>query len=263
RPGREKRDTTFGVDCDLTPGIGAADVFPRIFRPRVVAELSWMWHGVERPDQLSGDDVVGAEISGRRKVGFAGRRTEDHQILEHLARGIRLDAPDFGGIASEILAQIDDTVGAECDDRLAGFRIYLLQIVAEAENEPAIPAVLALPVVHAAAGDAFERFVNPDFLPGAGIERNQRTVSPLRVDHPTRDDWVEHRLAVRIRPGDVESRDVGLVDLLERAELGVVGAAAVVAPFSTALVTGGEHRSREANQDANFSEMNNLPGCRQ
>ena len=40
---------------------------------------------MERPDQLAGDDVVGAQIAGRRAVAFAGVRAGDEQILEHAA----------------------------------------------------------------------------------------------------------------------------------------------------------------------------------
>ena len=100
RAGREVGDAALLVDRQLAPGVRAADVFPRVFRPRLVAELAWMRHGVELPDQLAGEHVVGAKIAGRRHVAFAGRRSEQNQVLEHLAGRARLDArrssPDRG-----------------------------------------------------------------------------------------------------------------------------------------------------------------------
>ena len=90
RAGREVGDAALLVDGDLAPGVGAADVLPGVLRPGVVAELARMRNGVERPDQLAGEDVVRAEIAGRRSVAFAGRRAQDDQVLE--------DAPGRAGL---------------------------------------------------------------------------------------------------------------------------------------------------------------------
>ena len=71
RPGREVGDAARRVDRDLAPGVGAADVLPRVLRPRVVAELARVRDGVELPDELAGDDVEGAQVAGRRQVVLA------------------------------------------------------------------------------------------------------------------------------------------------------------------------------------------------
>ena len=72
RAGREVGDAALRVDRDLAPGVGAADVLPGVLRPRLVAELAGMRHGVELPHQLAGDHVVGAQVAGRRHVALAG-----------------------------------------------------------------------------------------------------------------------------------------------------------------------------------------------
>ena len=63
RPDGKVRDAPLGVDRDLAPRVDAADVLVRVFRPRLVAELSRMRNRVELPHELSRDHVEGAEIA--------------------------------------------------------------------------------------------------------------------------------------------------------------------------------------------------------
>src|SRR5262249_2666086 len=210
----------------------AADVLPRVLRPRVVAELAGMRHRVKLPRELAGDDVVGANVAGRGEVGLAGGRAENDEVLEDLAGRIRHDPRDGLRIAHESFTNIDDAVGAEGADGLARGGVDLLEVVADAENDAAILAVLALPVVRAAPRHAEQPLVNPDLLARRRVERDERAVARLSVDHAARDDRVEERLAVRISPGDFELRDVALVDLLQGGEFRVVGAAAVIQPLA-------------------------------
>src|SRR5712691_10520375 len=53
----------FFIDCDLTPGIDASDIFPCVGRPCLIPELSWTRHRMEGPEQLSGQHVVCPDIS--------------------------------------------------------------------------------------------------------------------------------------------------------------------------------------------------------
>ena len=124
----------------------AADVLPGVLRPRVVAELAGARHGVERPDEFAGEHVVGADVAGRRHVAFAGGAAEDDQVLEDLARRVRLDGADGLRIAAvDPDAQIDDAVGAERHDRLARLRVHLLQQAVHREDQPLVAAVRRFP----------------------------------------------------------------------------------------------------------------------
>ena len=114
---------------------------------------------------------------------------------------VRLDAADGRGIAAEAFSQVDDAIVAERADGLARGGVDLLEVVADAENQAPILAVLAFPVVHAAPGHPFEAFVDPDFLARRRVQRNQRTVAPSAVDHAAGHDRVEAGLAVRVGPG--------------------------------------------------------------
>src|ERR1051326_1179103 len=82
RTQREIADSALFVDGDFAPGVDTADVRPGILGPRIVAELARTGNGVERPDELAADHVVGAQITGRRSVHFAGLRPDDEKIFE-------------------------------------------------------------------------------------------------------------------------------------------------------------------------------------
>ena len=89
RAEREISDAALLVDRELGPRVRAAGGLPRIGRPRVVAELARPRNRVERPDEPAGQHVERADVSGRRVVTFAGRRSKDEQVPEHLARRSR------------------------------------------------------------------------------------------------------------------------------------------------------------------------------
>ena len=218
---------------ELAPVVRAADVFPGVLRPGLVAELARVRHGVELPCQASGDDVVGADVAGRRHVVLAGGRSQDDQVLEDLARIRRLHLHQRGRVPPQPLAEVHGAVGAERHDRLAGPGVDRLQVAVHLEQQPAVRAVLALPVVDPARGDAAQVLVDPDFLAGGRVDGDERVVPGEHVGDVVDDDRVEHvrdRVAARVGPRHAEPVEVGLVDLAQRDVPGVVRRAAVVRP---------------------------------
>ena len=113
RSQREVADGALLVDGDLTPGIDAADVFPGVGRPRLIAELPGTRHGVEGPEQLSGQHVVCPDVSGGRPIRFTGRRPENDHVPEHMPRRAGLDLRNGLRIASQSFPQIHAAVVSE------------------------------------------------------------------------------------------------------------------------------------------------------
>ena len=77
---------------------------------------------------LAGDDVVGANIAGRREIVFAGRRAQDDQVLENASRIVGLNPRDRLRIAAQAFAKIDQPVLPERQNRLAGAGVDLLKV---------------------------------------------------------------------------------------------------------------------------------------
>ena len=192
RAGRHVDDAALFVDRKRAPVVGAADVLVRLLRPGVVAELAGQRNRVELPDLVPGDDVVGADVAGRRDERFAGRRSQDDEVLPDLSGAVGLDASRLLR-SRETDAQIDRAVFAERQDRLAGRGVNRLQVAVDREQQPLVLAVGALPVVDAARDDAAEPLVDPQLIAGRGIERDQRVVPPEQIHHVVDDDRVEPR----------------------------------------------------------------------
>ena len=159
RAERDVDDAATRVDRHLGPVVHAANVLPRLLRPRVVAELPGPRHGVKGPHQPAGDHVIRADVARRRHVAFAGRGADDDEVAEDLAGNARLDVADALRVAAvEPHAQVDGAVRPERHDRLACVRIDLLQQAVHREDQALVAAVGAGPVVHAAAGHADHAF---------------------------------------------------------------------------------------------------------
>ena len=171
RSGRHVHDAALVINREGAPVVGTADVLVRLLRPRVVAELSRPRDCMELPDLPAGDDVVGADISGWGDERLARGGPKDQQVLPDLARAVVVPAHLLA--AREIGAQIDGPIDAEGRDGATGARIDRLEEVVDREQQPPVFAVVALPVVDAAAGHPVQPFVDPDFLARGGVERDE------------------------------------------------------------------------------------------
>lgn len=187
-----------------------------------------MRNRVELPGESACDDVVSAEIAGRRHVAFARGRSQEDQVLEDAPRRPRLDARDR--LAPEALAQIDDALGAEREDGLSRRRIDLLEVVVHRKDQPPILAILALPVVHAARCHSRHAVVDPDLFSALRVEGNDGAIASAPVDRAAHDDRIGSGLAERIGPGDRQPVDVRFVDTSRAKEPGAVSSAGVIRP---------------------------------
>ena len=193
RAGGEVGDAALGIDADLTPDIGAADVLVGLLRPGVVAELARMRNRTEAPDFLAGDDVVGADVAWRRHVVLASRGAENDEVLEDLSRVLDCTRPTVDGSRpAKPFFQVDRALVAERDDRLAGDGIDRFEELVALIEQPPVLAILALPVVDAAGRHALQPLVDPDLLARRRVERHQRVVPRQHVHDVVDDDRAEH-----------------------------------------------------------------------
>src|SRR5581483_10725542 len=98
---REIGDAALFINRDLAPRVRAADVLPCVGRPRIVAEFAGMRNRVKRPHEFAGDEVVSAQISGRRTVALAWGGTHDDQVFKYPAGRVALDIADRFRIAPQ------------------------------------------------------------------------------------------------------------------------------------------------------------------
>ena len=230
RSGRDVDDAAFFVDRHRAPVVHAADVLVGLLRPRVVAELAGQRHRVELPLLLTRDDVVRADVARRVHEGFAGRRSQNHQVLPDLAGTVRLNSSRVLLGARQPVPQIDDAVLAEGQDRLAGSRIDLLKETVDRKQQPSVFPVVALPVVHATAVNTGQPLMDPDLSAGRRIQRDQRIAAPQCIHHVVDDNGIEPRGGIGIEPRDLEVADIRFLYLIGADEVRAVRPGQVIPP---------------------------------
>ena len=142
------------VDRHLPPVVRAADVLVAVGRVGLVAELARARDRVELPEQLAGEHVVGADVAWRRHGLLARLAAEDHDVAPDSAGARRHRARARALGTQEADPHVDDAVFAERRNRFARARVNLLEKAVDREDQPAVLAVGALPVVDALARDA-------------------------------------------------------------------------------------------------------------
>ena len=224
RSGRDVDDAASLVDGHLTPVVRAADVLVAVLGVGLVSELARPWNRVELPQELARENVVGADVARRRHDLLTRLTAEDDGVAPDAAGAGRLRVDARPLCARKSGAQVHDAVVAERHDGLAGARVNLLEEALDGEDQPAVPAVFALPVVDALARDPVQPVVNPDFLAGRRVERHDGGVVPSEaIEHAPREHRAEGRRGVRVEPRHLELGDVRLRDLAQVPEIRAIG----------------------------------------
>jgi hypothetical protein len=150
--GVDERDAALLVHRRLAPVVPATRPLVGLRWPRFVTDFTGQRNGVEHPQDLAGHDVVSLDLGGVRVVlGSLRRQRHDHDVLE--------DAPGIAGLQRveprpvERDAQVDASLDAEAGNRVARVGADRRQVPAGDEEEPAILAICAFPIVHPASAD--------------------------------------------------------------------------------------------------------------
>src|SRR5690242_5597904 len=138
-----------------------------------------MRHGMELPNQLAGHYIVRTQVSRRRQVVLATRRSHDDEILKNLSDDSRLNLQDRLLLSPQSVPEVDHPFLPKGQDGQASSRINRLEIVVVLNEEPPIGAVFALPVDRAPRGQSvysLKSLVYPDLLAGRRIQCDKRVV---------------------------------------------------------------------------------------
>ncbi len=114
--------------------------------------------------------------------------------------------------------QIHHTAIAEVGDREPCHRVDLLEMVVGHEDEPPFGAVFALPVVHPPGRHPLQAVVDPQRLARLRVDRDDGVPSDPTVEDAAHHQGVEGRFGMGIDPGDLQLRDIRLVDDLRVEE---------------------------------------------
>jgi hypothetical protein len=234
-------ETEFEIGAELRPRACVAVTIGALVEPCVVSILARLGHGVKDPETLAGLHVESAHVPPGivhcpRRSAEAMRGADDDHVAGNERRRVQADIR--GGeiqILVVVELQVDDAAVPECGERLAGFRVEREHPVAGRHVDDAlIRSVRGGPVRDTASGAAargvlasrpFVFGMFPQHRAGRRIERHDRASRPdRRVEHVP--DEQRRRRVERVRsrpevvggqpPGDLQRREVGFVDLIER-----------------------------------------------
>src|ERR1700732_5367909 len=96
-----------GIERHPGPIVRGAAGLPRILRPSVVAKFTGMRGGGERPEQLTGSNVVGANVAGRRRQSRGVAAAEYYEVLVNDAWAGQIYGLRAGRFPAKIFAEID------------------------------------------------------------------------------------------------------------------------------------------------------------
>src|SRR5437868_3565353 len=88
RSGRDEYHATRLIEAHSRPTVDSTDVGPRIRGPRIGTLFSRIGQGVKSPNDLSGANIVSANMSRRRRSGtFSHAHRKKQQIAENSTWG--------------------------------------------------------------------------------------------------------------------------------------------------------------------------------
>jgi hypothetical protein len=128
RASRHIHDASCLVDRHTRPVVGGTGRLPRALRPRRIAFFTGMRNCVKGPGELTGADVISANITSRGRVGLGGTKAEDQQVAAEHARGGQGDRV-LCVVRVQVFAHVEPPIFTEGPDRLAGDRIECIQEV--------------------------------------------------------------------------------------------------------------------------------------
>ena len=190
RSGRAQRnigDSARNVHRDEAPGVGAGAILPAIGRPRIVAGLTGTRHGVERPHQLAGASVPGADVAVGASAGIslAVGAARDDEVLVDRGRGLERES-GIGQVAEDALLQIQKTLVGEAGSRLPVGCIEGDHAALDASVHARMRGRVAGPVGETAQGN-LGGFIVPKLFAGFGLDGEQ-AIGRRDVHDATGDD---------------------------------------------------------------------------
>src|SRR6267143_370731 len=96
-----------GIERHPGPIVRCAAGLPGILRPGVIAKFTGMRDGVEGPTQLTGSNVVGANVAGRRGKSLGVAAAEYYEVLVNDAWASQIYRLRAGRLPAKIFAEVD------------------------------------------------------------------------------------------------------------------------------------------------------------
>ena len=163
-------DSTFDINRHAGPVVGCTGGLPRIFGPGVVSRLARTRDGMKGPAQLPGSHVKCPYVTGRRWRSLGVPATDDQQVLVNGRRTGQVNRLRSGGLAAEILPQVDAALVSKACDGPAGDRIQGINKVHDSDEDAPVLAISPICQSAVRLGSFYAGIKLPEQVAGGGIE---------------------------------------------------------------------------------------------
>src|SRR5262249_9194143 len=213
-------NTALRVEGHPAPVVGGTAVGPGILGPGVIPEFAGTWNSVKAPAQLSGYNLVSANIAGRSRQNFGIASTNNEKVLINHRRVGQCDGSG-GRVPPQIFPKVNAAVIAETRNGPSRGRVDLIHKIHDADDDAVVLTIGARPIREPAVrlGAWNARVELPLHLAGGGVEGKDFLRGRNAVQYPVHFNraGLQHSdfLCV-VAPGNLKLLDVRFVDLGER-----------------------------------------------
>src|ERR1700694_2017132 len=159
-----------GIERHPSPIVRGAAGLPSILRPSVIPKFTGMRDGVERPAQLTGSNVVGANVAGRRRKSLGVAAAEYYEVLVNDAWAGQIYGLRAGRFPAKIFAEIDSATVSKGWNRFAGSGIQGVDEIHHADQDALVFSVSPVSEPAIRLRSAYSRVELPQELACCGIQ---------------------------------------------------------------------------------------------
>ena len=135
------KNSALGIESHARPVVCGPGSFPRPPRPGFVTEFAGVRNGVKRPAQFAGENVISANVAGRRGEGLRVAAADDDEVLVDDSRAGEINGLGADGLTAQVFAQIDSSLSSKLRNRPAGGGLESVEKIQSASQDALVFAV--------------------------------------------------------------------------------------------------------------------------
>src|SRR5260370_16771401 len=170
------------------PIVRGAAGLPCILWPSVRGKFARMRDGVKRTAQLSGSNVVGANVAGRRGKSLGIAAADDDQIFVNDGWAGQVNGLSGGGFAAKVFTEVDEAFLCKSRNGFAGGSVQSVEEIHHANQNALVLAVGPVGETAVRLRAANARVELPEELAVRGIQGENFLRSCDSLEHALDDD---------------------------------------------------------------------------
>src|SRR5437016_819067 len=253
-----------GIERHPGPIVRGAAGLPRILWPSVVAEFTGMRDGVKRPTQLTGSNVIGANVAGRCRESLGIAAAKYHQVPVNDTRAGQIYRLRAGRFAAKIFAEVDSADVSKGGNRIASRGVQRVYKVHHTDQNALVSPISPISEPAIRLRSTYSRVEPPQKPARRGIQRENFLCWRDSVEHAFNDDRARLQTAFLLSieaPSDGQVLYVAAIDLCQLGIMIVLRGAAVRRPVLLRLAGLSRRVCRAGDQTGGGDDQGRNQNC--